>query len=95
MYQPGGRLPWFLSQTGWAHDPIIRFLSIFLGIGDEQVDARLAAEGIFFALVVVKNRLVLADSQPYQGTATCTADECIHFVLSYLPSFFRDVPAYR
>ncbi len=52
ILQHGGRLPWFLSQTGWAHDQIIRFLSIFLGIGDEQVDARLATEGIFFVVLL-------------------------------------------
>jgi len=77
--QFGGPLQWLFSQAGWAYDHILRFLEVFDGISDEHIDACLATKAVLLTFMAVKGRLVFADSQPYQGTATGMADQCFHF----------------
>ena len=80
--QCGGPLHWLLTQAGWAYDYVLRFPKVLDGISDEQIDARLTAEGVHFAFMAVKGRLIFADPQSYQGTATGMANKGFHFLIS-------------
>jgi len=80
--QCGGPLQWLLTQAGWAYDHVFRFPKVLDGISDEQIDARLTTEAVFSAFMAVKGRLIFADPQPYQGTATGMANKCFHFLIS-------------
>lgn len=77
--QLGGPLEWLFSQAGWTHDQLARFLEVFCGIGDEEVSTRLATEVVFLTTMAMGSRPILADSQPYQRTAACGADQSSHF----------------
>ena len=78
-----GRCDWFFSQASWAYNQVLRLLKVHRRISSEQVGASLATEVIFLPVGAVRYRLLFADPQPHQRTATCRANERLH-VLSPL-----------
>ena len=82
----GGSLQWLLTQARWAYNHIPRFPKVFGGISDEKFNACLAAKTVLLTFMAIKGRLILADPQPYQGTATGAANKCFHFLISFCGS---------
>ena len=73
-----GRCDRFFSQASWAYNQVLRLLKVLRWISSEQVGASLATEVIFLSIGAARYRLLFADPQPHQGTATCRANERLH-----------------
>ena len=65
-------------QANGAHNHIFRFFEVFHRVGDEKLDAALATEAIFFAVMCVRRRFVVSDSQPYERASTGGANQGFH-----------------
>ena len=76
--QSHGRLRRLFCQTDRAYDQLIRLPKVFLGIGDEKINATLATEPVLLTVMAVRNRVFFADPQPYERATSGWTNECLH-----------------
>jgi len=80
VFQSDGRFWRFFRQAGRAYDQILRFFKTLFRINNKDINATLATEKIFLAIMSINGCPVFADSKPDQRTATCRADKRFQYL---------------